>query len=471
MILLSRCFIMREISNQLIENKIRSLNPHWLGSLHLGLEKRRAFTSFFKLVNNFQLSRSVILMGPRRVGKTVLLHQTIEEFIKKKKNPKKIVYFSLDEPLFYDVSLESLIGFYQKILHIKSLSRCVVIFDEMQYLKGWDVQLKVLVDRYKQTKFVASGSAAGVLKRKSLESGVGRFTDFMLPPLMFCEYLHLLQLTNQLLNIGSKSKRAISAKNIEKLNKEFICYLNYGGFPETIMNKSIRSNPNQFVRQDIIDKVLLKDIPSLYGINDIQELNRLFKYLAYQTVNEISYESFSQASGFAKNTIKKYIEYLEAAFLIKVIYRVNEDGKAFKRANYFKVYLTNPSMYAAMYGLINEQSSDSLGHLVETAIFSQKSHQRLWTDNLYYARLSKNQGEVDMVHLDHSFRISHCLEVKWSDIYYQDPSQLKSLLNFCRKNQPTEVHITTKTKKGKKTYKGLPLQFEQAAITCYNMGL
>ena len=186
------------------------------------------------------------------------------------------------------------------MLNIKSLARCVIIFDDIQYLKGWDVQLKILVDRYKQTKFVASGSAAGVLRRKSFESGVGRFTDFMLPPLMFCEYLNLLQLTNRLINIDSKSKKAISAKNIDNLNKEFICYLNYGGFPETITNKAIRSNPYQFVRQDIIDKVLLKDLPSLYGINDIQELNRLFEHLAYQTGNEISYESFSQVSVLLK---------------------------------------------------------------------------------------------------------------------------------------------------------------------------
>ena len=128
-------------------------------------------------------------------------------------------------------------------------------------------------------------------------------------------------------------------------------------------------------------------------------------------------------------------------------------------------------MYTAMYGLINNQSSDSLGHLVETALFSQKIHKRSWMDHLYYARLANKQGEVDMVQLNHNFKISKCLEVRWSDLYYQDPCKLKSLLSFCKKNQPAEIFITTKTKKGKKKYEGLSLQFEQAAITCYNMGL
>ena len=43
-------------------------------------------------------------------------------------------------------------------------------------------------------KFIASGSAAAALKMKSTESGAGRFTDFMLPPLTFHEYIHLLGL-------------------------------------------------------------------------------------------------------------------------------------------------------------------------------------------------------------------------------------------------------------------------------------
>ena len=58
-------------------------------------------------------------------------------------------------------------------------------------MKGWEVNLKSLVDTYPMVKFIASGSAAAELKRKSDESGAGRFTDFSLPPLTFYEYIHL----------------------------------------------------------------------------------------------------------------------------------------------------------------------------------------------------------------------------------------------------------------------------------------
>ena len=93
--------------------------------------------------------------------------------------------------------------------------------------------------------------------------------------------------------------------------------------------------------------MLLRDLPGLYGIQDIQELNYLFTTLAYNTANEISLNELSKGSGIAKNTIKKYIEYLEAAFLIRLVHRVDRSAKRFKRANFFKIYLTNPSIRAA----------------------------------------------------------------------------------------------------------------------------
>ncbi|MBS0351440.1 MAG: AAA family ATPase [Proteobacteria bacterium] len=76
---------------------------------------------------------------------------------------------------------------YQKI---QKEDEVYVFFDEIQYLKNWEVHLKNLVDVHRQVKFVASGSAAA-LRRKSQESGAGRFTDFILPPLTFAEYLRL----------------------------------------------------------------------------------------------------------------------------------------------------------------------------------------------------------------------------------------------------------------------------------------
>ena len=465
---------MQQIPESLIEKKIKSINRHWytnkIDEEICSFKKRKYFDLFFPLVINFNLQRAIVLMGPRRVGKTVMLFQTIQECLNKDIVSKDIVYFSMDEPLFYSLSLDDLLNKYRKVAGEKSFQNKVIIFDEIQYLKKWDVQLKVLVDNYQKTKFIVSGSATGALRRYSYESGAGRFTDFMLPPLTFYEYLDLLDLTDRLLHLDSDKAKVISSKDIKALNEEFINYLNYGGFPEAIMNQSIRLNPDKFIRQDIIEKVLLKDLPSLYGINDIQELNKLFNYLAYHTGNEISYESLSQSSGVAKNTIKKYIEYLEAAFLIKRISRVNEKGKVFKRDNYFKVYLTNPSMYSAIYGLTKPSEHDNLGRLVETAICSQWVYNRSIFSYLHYARLPQGKGEVDIVCLNRNFKVKYCLEIKWSDQFYNKPKSLNSLIYFCRKNNPSHVTVTTKTKKGHVVQNDVDIYFKEAAIVCYSIG-
>ncbi len=451
---------MRPISEDSIKNKIKLLNPHWeSGDVESDLrkdKKRKYFDLFYPLVIS-KVQRAVILMGPRRVGKTVVLWQTIQTLLESGKSPEKILYLSLDVPLLHPYSLEQLLDLYKEIFKLNNLKGTVIMFDEIQYLKNWDVQLKVLVDTHKKTKFIASGSAASALKRKSDESGAGRFTDFMLPALTFYEYLDLLNLTD------------LVKKDIKKLNQQFINYLNYGGFPEAIFSKEIQKNPKRFIRGDIIDKVLLRDLPSLYGIQDTQELNRLFNALAYQTGNEVTYEGLSKASGIAKNTIKRYIEYLEAAFLIRTIKRVDDSGKRFKRTNYFKVYLTNPSMYPAIYGLVSEEDTETIGHLVETAIFSQWGHSPDSMDLVYYARWKGGKGEVDLVVAPNNLPL-YCLEVKWSDRSVDRPEELKSLLHFCKQNNLTEALVTTKTMKSQRQYGGITFNFEPSSAFCYMIG-
>jgi len=87
---------------------------------------------------------------------------------------------------------------------------------------------------------------------------------------------------------------------------KFVHYLNFGGYPEIVLNEKIQSNMSRYVKNDIVDKVLLRDLPSLYGIKDVQVLNRFFTYIAYNTGNEFSYEKMSKESGIQKETLKKY---------------------------------------------------------------------------------------------------------------------------------------------------------------------
>lgn len=101
-----------------------------------------------------------------------------------------ILYASLDTPLYSGRSLESMVRLFMDAHDHGSDRQLWILFDEVQYHKGWEVHLKSLVDSYPRIRFIASGSAAAALRMKSRESGAVRFTEFLLPPLTFAEYLN-----------------------------------------------------------------------------------------------------------------------------------------------------------------------------------------------------------------------------------------------------------------------------------------
>lgn len=454
-------------------------NPWWVSGKvqqsYIEMSKRLYFDLFYPFVKETGIKRAVVLMGPRRVGKTVMIFHAIQELLREKVSPKKIFFIGIDNPIYMQLSLEDILLMAREAVQLDNLEGCYVFFDEIQYLKDWERHLKVLVDLYPKTKFVVSGSAAAALKLQSTESGAGRFTDFMLPPLTFNEYIHLKDLSHLVQSksiiYSGKEIPFFTTHDNKALNKEFFHYLNFGGYPEVVLSEKIQSDMGRYVKSDIVDKVLLRDLPSLYGIKDVQELNSFFSYLAYNTGNEFSFERLSNDSGIQKEIIKKYLEYLEAAFLIKVIHKIDDNAKKFKRITNFKVYLTNSSLRTALFSPIHETDKET-GNMVETAIFSQWMHRE--NLELKYARwkMGRSEGEVDMVLIDNkSFKPQWCVEIKWSNRYFDKPHELNSLLHFCNQNNFTSTLVTTIDQTGNKTLGNLNITFVPAAIYAFNIGV
>ena len=465
---------MFEISLKEVLSRLQFDNPWWTDPNPLSTEfaktqRRKYFPLFFEQVIDRSIRRAVVLMGPRRVGKTVMVYHAIHSLLKSGVDGKKILYLSLETPLYTGLALERMLNLYLELHGIGRREEIFVFFDEVQYLKDWEVHLKSLVDSYPEFKFIVTGSAAAALRLKSNESGAGRFSNFVLPPLTFAEYLQFINKEEILIRTQKVGSRFVhTCSEIAELNQEFMNYLNFGGYPEAVFSKTMQKNPAQYIKSDIIDKVLLRDLPSLYGISDIQELNRLFTVLAYNTGNEVSLEELSGSAGVAKNTIKRYLEYLEAAFLIVRVERIDNNARRFKRAMCFKVYLTNPSMRAALFGNISDDD-EGIGNLVETAIFSQWQH----SDNvsLYYARWAT--GEIDIVSLsEQGQKPLWATEIKWTDRPTKDYSALRHCVEFARLHpdlfQP--ILCTTLTKSADITYGGVNFEFKPASLHAYGLG-
>ncbi|EFK12058.1 conserved hypothetical protein [delta proteobacterium NaphS2] len=459
---------MRKVPTEQVVKRLAIENPWWengqLPKIYRSFNHRAYLKLFYPLVESRKVRRATVLMGPRRVGKTVLIHHTIQNLLSSGVPAIRIAYFSVDHPIYNGLALESFLDIYSQATGVNYLEdECFIFFDEIQYLKNWEIHLKAIVDRLPNIKCTVSGSAAAALKLKSHESGAGRFTDFLLPPLTFHEYLELLG-KNDLVIPSESVEDFFETSNIEELNNNFIHYLNFGGYPEVIFSEEIQSDPGRFIKNDIIDKVLLRDLPGLYGVQDIQELNYLFTTLAFNTSNEVSLEELSKGSGVAKNTIKKYIEYLEAAFLIRAVHRVDRTAKRFKRANFFKVYLTNPSIRSALFSPIISEDP-AMGEVAETAVYSQWFH----SDTLLHYSRWKG-GEVDIVNIGNEQKVEWAIEVKWTDRFYKKPTELKSLLKFCHSNNLDSTAVTTKSKTGHTIMENVLIDFIPTSLYCYTVG-
>ena len=464
-----------------VQRRFNLDNPWWRAGQGIDAQEeawpRRAyFESFAQWALQAPVKRAVVLIGPRRVGKTVMLKHLVARLLSTQGvvGPQ-VLYLSLDTPLYSGRSLESLV---QQFIELQAHSPgqpLWVLFDEIQYLKDWEVHLKSLVDSYPHIRFLASGSAAAALRMKSRESGAGRFTEFILPPLTFAEYLLFAGVEAALISERPDAPApsgGFHAPDIEGLNAEFVNYLNYGGFPEAVMNPAVRANPARFLRQDIVDKVLLKDLPSLYGIGDTQELNRFFNVLAFNTGNEVSLEELSKHAGITKARLADYLEYMEAAYLIRRVHRIDDNALRLLRARSFKVYLTNPCMRAALFGMVTA-SDEAMGRLAETAVWSQWLHSATMSRALHYARWREGRQdlEVDLVALDPSSqKPSFAVEVKWSDRTPQALGDLRGLHTLALKHPLTRTPlVTTRSYTGRAELGGLAIDFMPVALYCYTI--
>lgn len=468
-----------EIPVQEVQRRMNADNPWWVAGQGIEAERanwpRRAYFPFFyRLLSETSVRRAVVLIGPRRVGKTVMLTHAIQKILDEGKAGTTLLFLSLDTPLYSGRSLESLVRLFIDLHRHPADRQLWVFFDEIQYLKDWEVHLKSLVDSFPHIRFIASGSAAATLQMKSRESGAGRFTDFILPPLTFAEYLSFIGRENSLIVeqgiIDEEGNAVYLAPNIDALNEEFINYLNYGGFPEAVMNAAVRSNSARYLWHDIVDKVLLKDLPSLFGISDTQELNRFFNVLAFNTGDELSLESLHQHAGMSKQRITDYLEYLEAAFLIQRVQRVDDNALRMKRARTFKVYLTNPSIRAALFGFVGAED-DAMGRLAETAVWSQWMHSPHLSMSLHYARWKSGRQdlEVDIVSVNQrTQKPDFAVEVKWSDRIVDTPGDLRGLREFAAKHPLIRkpLLVTTRTQ----TVRISPdIQFLPTSLYCYSI--
>lgn len=396
-------------SKENILKVLAAYNPWWKSNVmnpaFAKTYKRFAFYEAMKKLNNNQVRRTVILTGTRRVGKTTIQYQMIDELLRSGVSPQKIVFISMDHPMLKLSAFNEILECYHE--NICADKDVYYFFDEIQYASEWDKWLKIIYDMQPETKVVATGSASPALIKGDRESGAGRWSVIQVPTMSFYEYCELLNIQRpsfdeelrptSLVNMEHKQFSEIMIK-LSDIQKHFNRYLRVGGFPElALADDDIFSE--QIMREDVVDKVLKRDLPSLYNIRNSTELERIFLYLCNVSSEIVSIDAIAkELNGVSRPTVENYISYLESANLIYLSWPVNMADKKVLKARP-KIYVADAAIRNAV--LMDDSlltDSTEMGKIAETAVYKHIAafyYQK--ATSVGYYRGGKNDKEIDIV--------------------------------------------------------------------------
>ena len=375
-----------------------------------------------KRLNQTDIRRTVVLTGTRRVGKTTIQYQMIEALLQSGVPPQKIVFISMDHPMLKLSAMNEILECYHENIYPEQ--DVYYFFDEIQYAQDWDKWLKTIYDMQPDTKMVATGSASPVLIKGSQESGAGRWSAIQVPTLSFYEYCELLNVDRPDLPDNLKitplvyktqQERTQIMLQLSKVQNHFNRYLQVGGFPElALADNDILAQ--QIMREDVVDKVLKRDLPSLYKIRNATELERIFLYLCNVSSEIVSIEAIAkELNGVSRPTVENYIEYLESANLIYQSWPVNMGGKKVLKASP-KIYIADAAIRNAVL-MDDSMLSDpvEMGKVVETAVYKHVAafyYQQ--AASVGYYRGGKRGKEVDVV-VEYANSRNILIEVKYRE--------------------------------------------------------
>jgi hypothetical protein len=340
--------------------------------------------------DQLNINKVILIIGPRRVGKTVLLNQLRQSYTGE--------YLLLDgEDLDTAMTLERrTVSNYQQLLDNISL----LLIDEAQKIDQIGSIVKLMIDHFPNLTIILTGSSAFDLKQKFGEPLTGRKITYHLFPLSQKEF--------------SKYENVLETRN--NLEKKLI----FGCYPEVWQ---YQNNKDRILYlRELVNDYLFKDILELENIRNAGKLKNLLRLLAFQIGKEVSNDELSRQLRLSRNTVDKYLELLAKVF---VIFKL----EGFSR-NLRKEITKNHRWYFIDNGILNTILSNfkplsirqDVGLLWENYIISERlkyQHYRQMIVNNYFWR-TYDQQEIDWVEeIDTEI---NGYEMKWSPQKIRTPA-------------------------------------------------
>ena len=314
----------------------------------------------------------MLIYGPRRVGKTLLLREIYNEF-----RGEKLLLNGESSDTVRMLADRSISNYKHLFRGISLLA-----IDEAQHIPEIGMKLKLMVDEIPGLAIIATGSSSFDLQNQAGEPLVGRSTRFMLTPF----------------SIKEINKQQPTFKTITNIDQ----YLVYGFYPELTTIDSGAEQARYLT--DIVDSYLLRDILAIDGVKNAQKMHDLLRLVAYQVGSEVSTDELGKQLGVSRNTAERYLDLLQKVF---VLYRLGGYSK-----NLRKEVVKSSKWYFQDNGIRNavlndfrpfaDRSSEERGALWENFIIGERmkrKHNNLSNINLYFWR-TYDQQEIDLIEED-----------------------------------------------------------------------
>ncbi|OQA82502.1 MAG: Archaeal ATPase [Microgenomates group bacterium ADurb.Bin238] len=308
----------------------------------------------------------LVITGLRRVGKSTLLAQIANRYLKDNYyfvnfEDERLLNFQVSD---FDLLHETLISLFGE--------KKAFLFDEIQNVPGWERFVRRLHDQ--GYKFIVTGSNASLLSQELGTRLTGRSIRVELFPFSFQEYLNFKNIKTPNLNILTTKQRG----NLRKLANE---YLSYGGIPDAL------KYPELEVHKTLYDDILYRDIATRYKLDNVRGLKELSFYLLSNTANLVSFNKLKDLLKLGSvNTVINYIDYLENSWLFfmvnKYTYSIKKQQIAAK-----KIYSIDTGLTQS----VGFSFSENKGKLMENAVFLQLRRKH---SDVYYYKTTQDY-EVD----------------------------------------------------------------------------
>ena len=248
-----------------------------------------------------------IITGIRRCGKSVVLEQVKSEL---ESQGKKIIYLNFEKRAVYDnlYNDKTLLDYIQQKINESPNEKWYVFLDEIQTVENWNLACKSL--RLENISLFITGSNSKLLSREFTKELSGRYVSFLIKPFVYKEIAEYAKELNKKITINN--------------------YLIYGGFP-----KRIEFNDEEAMIQylnDLDQTIVINDIINRYKIRKDNIFKKVANFVLISNSRIFSGNSIfnylkSQKIECSINTVMKFLDYLEEAYVIRKIPQYSTKAK------------------------------------------------------------------------------------------------------------------------------------------------